>query len=390
MVDATSVTVEILVKAGSVYETKNNNWISHFLEHMFFKWWKKYTSPKMVVETIDQIWWEFNAFTGNEYAWYYVKTAPEHVFIALDVLWDMMVHASFPKDEIEKEKWVVIQEINMYDDRPDAKVMEYRERQYFGDNSYWWPIIWPEHNIITFTQSDLFAHQQSLYTKDNMIIVIAWRITEQQTIIELISQLFWWLPATSTLAKPAYDNNHPSNQWDIFSQWTHQNHIVVWWPWFGHNNSHYYAAKLLANIVWWTMSSRLFQEIREKRWLCYYIWCSHHVHPTHGTFIIRSWLSKEHYEAGITAIKDELYKIATWWISELELLQAKGNLTGKIQMGIETSDQMADFIWSQYLLYNNIKQLQDILWAYNRVLHEDINEIAHLLHPDNLYWATIA
>lgn len=131
MQDSTSTTVEILVKAGSVYETKETNGLSHFLEHMFFKGGKKYTSPKVVVETIDELGGEFNAFTGNDYAGYYVKSAPEHIYTALDVLGDMMVHSSFPKDELEKEKGVVIQEIKMYDDRPDAKVMEHWDRNYF-------------------------------------------------------------------------------------------------------------------------------------------------------------------------------------------------------------------------------------------------------------------
>jgi predicted Zn-dependent peptidase len=272
MKDSTSVTIEILVKAWSIYENVQTNGLSHFLEHMFFKWWKKYTSPKIVVETIDQVWGEFNAFTWNDYAWYYVKAAPEHTLTAIDVLGDMMVHASFPQEEVEKEKGVVIQEIKMYDDRPDAKVIELWDRHYFGDNSFGWPIIWPESNVLAFTQGDLFTHKTKLYTKDNMLIVIAWNIENKDDIVQAISDIFDVLPETTTAQRPLYNPTHPSNKRDIFSQWTHQNHLVFGGPWFGHDDSRYYAAKLLANIVWGTMSSRLFQEIREKRWLCYYIW----------------------------------------------------------------------------------------------------------------------
>ena len=389
MKDSTSTTVEIIVKAWSVYEDARTNGLSHFLEHMFFKWWKKYTSPKVVVETIDELGWEFNAFTGNDYAGYYVKAAPEHIFTALDVLGDMMVHASFPKEEVEKEKWVVIQEIKMYDDRPDAKVVEIWDRNYFWDNSFGRPIIWPEANVLAFTQQDLFDHKQQLYTKDNLLITIAWNIIDEDRISDTINTLFASLPEKTTGNRPLYNNNHPKNKRDKISQWTHQNHLVFGGPWFGHDDKRYYAAKLLANIVWWTMSSRLFQEIREKRWLCYYIWCSHQTQPTHGNFIIRAGLSKENYEAWVAAIKEELIKIAQWDITQIELDKAQWNMLGKIQMGIETSDQMADFLGAQQLLYWEINTLENILANYKKITLADIQAIAPMLHPDNLYGCTI-
>jgi predicted Zn-dependent peptidase len=389
MKDSTSITVEILVKAWSIYEDARTNGLSHFLEHMFFKWGKKYTTAKVVVETIDELGWEFNAFTWNDYAWYYVKAAPEHIYTALDVLGDMMVYPTFPVEEVEKEKWVVIQEIKMYDDRPDAKVIEVWDRNYFGDNSFWRPIIWPEANVLAFTQKDLFDHKDQLYTKDNMVITIAWNIIDEDRIIQTITDLFGTLPEKTTGNRPTYINNHPQNKRDVIDQWTHQNHLVVGCPWFGHDDKRYYAAKLLANIVWGTMSSRLFQEIREKRWLCYYIWCSHQTQPTHGTFVIRAWLSKENYEAGVDALKQELIKIAQWDITQTELDKAQWNMLGKIQMGIETSDQMADFLGAQQLLYWEINSLDSILASYKKVTLADIQAIATMLHPDNVYGCTI-
>ena len=389
MQDATSITVEVLVKAGSVYENAKTNGLSHFLEHMFFKWGKVYTSPKAVVETMDNLGGEYNAFTGNDYAGYYVKSAPEHIYTALSVLGDMMVHASFPADEVEKEKGVVVQEIKMYDDRPDAKVAEIWDRNYFGDNSYGWSILWPEANVLSFTQDDLFQHKNNLYTKDNMVITIAGKIDDMQAIENHIATLFAELPAKTTYIQPPYTATHPLNSWDIVSQWTNQNHIVYGGPWFSHAAPQIYAAKLLANIVGGTMSSRLFQEIREKRWLCYYIWCSHHTQPTHGTFVIRAWLSKENYTSGIDAIKELLTTIAQGDITAEELAKAQSNMLGKIQMGIETSDQMADFIGSQQLLYKEVQSLEDILAQYKKVTLEDIHAVAKLLHPENLYGCTI-
>ena len=135
MTDGNATTIEIMCKAGSIYETKENNGVSHFLEHLFFKGGKKYPTPKSVVETIDRFGGEVNAYTGDEYAGYYVKCAPEFIYEALDVLWDMMIHAAFPKEELEREKDVIIQELKMHEDNPMSLMMKKRQERYYGDNS---------------------------------------------------------------------------------------------------------------------------------------------------------------------------------------------------------------------------------------------------------------
>ena len=137
---------------------------------------------------------EFNAYTGDEIASYYVKCPPQHASSALNVLADMMIHAQFPQEEMEREKLVVVQEIKMYDDNPQALVAEQRNTWYHGDNAYGWSILGPEENVMSFTREDLFHHQKSLYTKDNMILVIAGKIEDQTTLEGQISALFAELP----------------------------------------------------------------------------------------------------------------------------------------------------------------------------------------------------
>jgi len=140
---------------------------------MFFKGGIKYPDPKTVAETVDAYGGEFNAYTSDEYAGYYIKCAPQYVPTSLDVLADMLVHAQFPKDELEREKDVVIQEIMMYEDMPQRQVMEKRQTWYYGDNPYGWSTLGPVDNIKSFSQEYLFAHKEALYTKDNLVIVIA-------------------------------------------------------------------------------------------------------------------------------------------------------------------------------------------------------------------------
>lgn len=177
--DANSVTIEILSKAGSIYETRETNGISHFLEHMFFKGGKKYPTPKSVAAAVDAFGGEFNAYTGDEYAGYYVKAAPQFLTQAIDVLGDMMINPQFPHDEMEREKGVVIQEIKMYEDNPQRLVFDKWQEYFYGDNSYGWSTLGPEANIKAFTQDMLFTHKDALYTKDNIVITVAGNIVDR-------------------------------------------------------------------------------------------------------------------------------------------------------------------------------------------------------------------
>mgnify|MGYP002346214739 CR=1 FL=1 len=380
-----SVTVLILSKAWSIYEKRETNWISHFLEHMFFKGWKKYPTPQIVAETIDEIWWEFNAYTGEEYAGYYVKAAPQYIFRGIDVLGDMLVNSLFPVDEMEREKSVVIQEIMMYEDMPHRLVIDKFKRYFYGDNSYGRPITWPAENIKTFTQDDLFQHKNSLYTKDNTIIIIAWKIENQADIEDKVSETFKELPEKRIYEMPKFDKFKPENRIEFTDKKTEQNHLVIWVDWYDIFDEKRFAADILSIILWWNMSSRLFQEIREKRGLCYYISGNHYNGEINWLFMIRAGIEKDRFDFGTQAIYDELQKIAEGDIKKEEFEKALWYLKWSTQIWIETSDQMAEFIWRQYLIKKEIESLEDILRDYEKVKYEEIVEMANILSKDKLY-----
>mgnify|MGYP001806176761 CR=1 FL=1 len=385
MNDINSVTVEVLCKAWSIYENRENNGISHFLEHLFFKWWKKYTNPKAVAEAVDKFGWEFNAYTGEEYAGYYVKCAPEFIYQAIDVLWDMMMNAQFPADELEREKWVVIQELKMYEDNPMALVMEKWQKYYFWDNSYGWPTIWTEENINSFSQDDLFLHKKNLYTKDNVVINIAGKIENLDEIKKILWDIFGTLPENRLLDKPKFEKILPNEKIWIWTKWTEQNHLVISAPGFDGNDERRYAANVLATILGWNMSSRLFQNIREKQWLCYYIRASHMTSQDYGVFMIRSGIDKTRFEGWVEKIFEEIKKIANGEFSEEEFKNAIWYSVGQLQMWIESSDEMASFIWSQYLIYKEIETLEEMVKKYENLTIDEIKDIAKYLSDENLY-----
>ena len=385
MNDSYSTTVQVFVKAWSIYEDKRTNGISHFLEHMFFKGGKKYQTPSDVAIAVESFGGEFNAYTGDEIASYYVKCPPTHAIKALDVLADMMIHAQFPVDEMEREKLVVVQEIKMYDDNPQALVSQQWNQRYHGDNPYGRTILWPAENVMAFTRDDLYAHQQSLYTKDNLILVVAGKIDDQMAIEDAISELFDKLPAVKTGGATPYTRTLPSSQTSFFDKKTEQNHLIICAPSFAYHDDRKYAAKILATILGGNMSSRLFQQIREKLGLCYYIGARHAVADYDGMFFIKAGIDKERFDFGVEHIYAEIAKFVSDGITDSELANAQSYLEGKLQMGIESSDEMAEFVGDDMLLHGTVTTLEEVLAGYQAVTKDDVHALLPFLAKENLY-----
>lgn len=385
MQDTNSITLQIMCKAWSIYESPELNGISHFLEHNFFKGGLKYKTPKEVAEAVDRFGGEFNAGTGNATVSYYVKCAPNFAEQALDVLADMMMHAQFPTAELEREKGVVIQELKMYEDNPQSLAMDKRQHRYLGENSYGRPIIGTIENIQSFDQNTLNAYKSALYTKDNLIIVIAGKITDEDKIKKLISDYFSDLPEQKSITKPDFPFYLPETSESFFEKKTEQNHLIIAARGFNGDQQQRHAAKILTTILWGNMSSRLFQNIREKQGLCYYIRAAHYTEPEYGDFVIRAGIDKERFEFGMEKIFEEIQHIAKGDVSKAEFDNAIGFLNGQIQMGIESSDDMANFLGSQYLEYGTIETLPEILSHINAVNLEEVQAICPLLQKEKLY-----
>ena len=385
MNDIHSITIQIMCKAWSIYETVEQNWIAHCLEHLFFKWWERYKTQKDVSEALDSIWAEFNAMTSNDTVEYYVKCAPDFVWKAMDVLADMMMNARFDPNELEKEKWVIIQEMKMYEDSPISLVQDKWREWYFWDNSFGRLIIWTEDTVLSFTQDDLKKYKASLYTKDNLIIVVAGNWADKEEIKELIIKYFSWMWEKKTVDCPEFTHYHPKEKAWLFKKWTEQNHLIISADWVLWSDDRRFAAKVLASVLWWNMSSRLFQNIRTKEWLCYYILATHAASPYCWNFLIRAWMDKGRFEFWLKRIKEEIAEFSSKWITQEEFDKAIWYLQWQIQMWIETSDEMAGFLWGQYLLYNQIETLDEILENYKKLTLRDVNQLSSMLSDENCY-----
>ena len=385
MNDVNSITVRIMCKAWSNNETEEQWWIAHCLEHMFFKGWERYKTQKDVAETLDSIGAVYNAFTGNNTVEYFVKCAPNFIEKSLDVLADMMMNARFDVDELEKEKWVIIQEMKMYEDNPMSLVSEKQRLRYFGNNSFGRPVIWNEKTVSSFTPQDLRDYKDSLYTKDNLIIVIAGKWAENEEIRRLIEKYFVWMNEKRTVDSPVFPNNLPDKHESFFKKWTEQNHLIIAAPGFLWTDDRRYAAKVLASILWWNMSSRLFQNIRTKEWLCYYISSYHNAGPECWTFGIRAWMDKERFEFWLKRIREEVDDYVKNGATQEEFDKSIWYLQWHTQMWIDSPEEMACFLGDQYLVYNKIDTLEEILEEYKKLTLNDVNQLCWMLDLKNCY-----
>ena len=385
MNDVNSITARIMCKGWSNNETEQQSWIAHCLEHMFFKWWERYKTQKDVAETLDSIGAVYNAFTSNNTVEYFVKCAPDFIEQSLDVLADMMMNARFDADELENEKWVIIQEMKMYEDNPMSLVSEKQRLRYFGNNSFGRPVIWNEKTVLSFSPQDLRDYKDSLYTKDNLIIVVAGKWAEKEKIKKLIEKYFAWMNEKRTVDSPIFPNVLPNERESLFKKWTEQNHLIIAAPWFDGNDERRYAAKVLASILWWNMSSRLFQNIRTKEWLCYYISSYHNAGPECWTFSIRAWMDKNRFEFGLKRIREEVDNYVKKWATQEEFDKAIGYLQWQTQMWIDSPEEMACFLWDQYLVYNKIETLEEILEKYKKLTLDDVNQLCWMLALEKCY-----
>jgi predicted Zn-dependent peptidase len=379
--DATaSVTVLVFAGAGSRYETQKDRGISHFLEHMFFKGGKKYRNTQEVSAAIDGVGGDFNAFTGKEYAGYYVKVAAEHVRLACDVLGDMLLNASFPPEEIEKERGVIIEEERMYQDTPMYRSGWDFEELLFGDHPLGWDTIGTMDVIKSVQQKDFRNHRDILYTPKNLVAAFAGKITAQQA-EALAKEYFGGISGES---KPSFHpfTNYNTKKIFLRTKATEQAHLVFGMPGVSALDPDHFTQKLLAVILGGNMSSRMFLNIREAKGLCYYISTDIDSYLDAGSLSTRAGVDQARLEEAIVAIRKEYETCAKDGVTTEELARAKSFMKGKIALSLEDSEELAHFLGKQQLLYPTVRDVADYFAEIEKVTLPAVNALAkRLLTP---------
>lgn len=385
-----SVTALVLTKAGSRYEDKNINGVSHFLEHMFFKGANKYKSAKEVSEAIDGVGGEFNAFTSKEYAGYYVKLAAHHKELAMDVLSDMLLNSRFDAEEIEKERGVILEEINMYQDTPMYQVAWDFERALFGDQPIGWDEGGPKDVIRVLQRPDFVAYKEALYTTGNMVVCLAGAVNHDE-VVEMVKKYFPMEKKDPTRNFPAFIENLPTcERVKLGSKKTEQTHIVVGVKGYPETHKDHYVLKVLSSILGGNMSSRMFLAVREAKGLAYYISCGTEDYLDTGTFYTRAGVDVNRVEDAIKEILIQYELIAKEAVREAELKKGKEYLKGKLTLSLEDSEAVAQMHARNELLYDQLRSYEDIAQAIDVVTAQDVLRVASdLLKKDAVHLAVI-
>ncbi|KKP37289.1 MAG: Peptidase, M16 family [Candidatus Peregrinibacteria bacterium GW2011_GWA2_33_10] len=369
-----AVTVLVLAGAGSRYETKEINGISHFLEHMFFKGAKKYPDAKSVSAAIDAVGGDFNAFTGKEYAGYYVKVAEKNKNTALDVLSDMLLYSKFDNTEIDKERRVILEEYNMYQDTPMYQVGWDFEKLLFGDQPLGWDQVGSKEFILNAHHEDFSNYKNSLYSADNIVVVISGKV-DHDKIIPDIEKYFAFNNSKKDFEYKKYKISENTNNVLVQNKSTEQGHLVLGFPAYSEQHADHYALKVLSVILGGNMSSRMFSAIREKKGLTYYIHTSTDDYQDIGVISTNAGVDVKRIEEAVSSIIHEYALIKKEGVPEDELKKAKDFIKGKMTLRLEDSEEFAHLLGKQELLHNKIRTPSEIMKEIDKVTKEDILRI---------------
>ena len=384
-----SLTVLVLVGTGSKYEKKEINGISHFLEHMYFKGTRKRPSTTAIAETLDKVGGIYNAFTGEEYTGYFAKVASPYFDLALDWVSDIFLNSILPEKEIEKEKGVIIEEINMIYDHPMNYVQTLWNKLLYGDQPAGWDIAGTKETVPKMTREKLIDYMKKQYVAKNTIVSVAGNFNEKLA-IDKVKKYFSKIKTKKPIEKPKVIESQEKPEILLHFRQTDQTHLCLGTRAFNLFHPQRYALDLLNVILGGMMSSRLFIEVRAKLGIAYYINTNCEMNPDTGFLFTQTGLDNKNVEKGVLTILKEYKKISEKKVPPSELQKAKDYLRGKTTLLLESSDAMASFYATQELLEKKILTPEEIFKKIDMVTTEDILKLAkEIFRPEKLNLALI-
>ncbi len=428
-----TLTTILFVGAGSRYENEKNNGVAHFFEHMAFKGGKKYSNTFIISSTIEGLGGVFNAFTAKDHTGYWIKSPAEHFETVVDVLSDMVLHPLLKEEEIEREKGVIIEEINMYEDTPQRKVSDIFENLLYRGNSLGYDIAGKKETVKNFSRKTFVDYMQQLYQPKNAVLVVAgglgdefekarYRVSHSsgsppdvrrgipsrskqvsspslpisasRCYLDIIEKKFshWKNGQRSSFEKITENQSQP--QVLIKYKKTEQTHFCLGFRAFSFNDQRKYALSLLATILGGGMSSRLFIEVRERRGLCYYISCHHELYYDVGYMVTQAGVANniDKIKEAIEVILKEHNKIKKLQIPDFkfQIKKAKELLKGRLLLSLEDSFNVASFFGTKKILEDKLETPQQVIEKLEKVTAEEIADLAsQIFKPERLNLAMI-
>ena len=363
-----SVTMGIIVGTGACVETDEEDGISHFIEHMMFKGTKKRNAFN-ISDEMDAIGAQVNAFTGKDITCYYAKSTSDHAAEAFEILSDIFLNSTFPADEMKREKGVIIEEISMNEDTPDDLCLDLLSKAFFGEKNYGRNILGPRKNVRGFKKADILSYMGERYTADNIVISMAGNISIEEA-QGLVEKYFSSVPrgnGTQRTVEVSLQSKNLSKKKDI-----EQVHIGIAYPSMKRYEPLADATMIVNAVLGGSMSSRLFQEVREKRGLAYTVYSYLTSYKDTGSLVVYAGVNSDNYLQSVEAIDACINDIRNKNITEYEFRRGKEQLlASQIFAQESTSSQM--LLYGKELIYSgNIYNFEERVKKINAVTYQDV------------------
>lgn len=386
--DSPSVTVMSLVATGSRYEKKDNNGISHFLEHMCFKGTTT-QSGKDIMRYLDGLGAETNAFTSYELTGYYVKSITRHWKKTLKIVSDIYLNSTFPENEMEKEKGVIIGEISMYEDMPMRHVHDIFSTLVYGDQPAGWSILGPKENIIQMKRDDFIKYHKEHYVASGTVLVVSGKVDHRDVVSE-VKQCFKNISQATKARKKKVAILQKKPRVLVQYKKTDQTHMVLGYLSNGYHHKDAVIASVIAGILGGGMSSRLFEKLREDMGVGYYVRAYNAKQSDTGILEISCGVDSNRVPEVLLAIQEELHRLSVELVPEKELKKTQEFIIGNTQMGLEATDDLA-YHYGQRLLFDlPIETPRMFVQKIKSVTAKDIRRVAkRIIKKDYLNIAMI-
>jgi predicted Zn-dependent peptidase len=367
------VSIGIWVANATRHESPEYNGVAHFIEHLLFKGTDRRTARQVSLE-IDSMGGILNAFTGHEYVCYYAKVLAKFLPRVTDLLSDIFLHSTFPADEIERERKVILQEIKMRDDSPEEAIHDRFHQSFWNGNSLGNSILGTEDTIGGLSRDMIYAYKQSHYRPDDIIISAAGNVSHE-TLVNLVQAEF---SGMSSKWKPDLQNFRPrgGRQVNLTERDLEQTLICMGTRALQQDHPDRYAMHMLTTVLGGGMSSRLFQEVREKKGLAYSVYAYVISHADSGALVVYSGTEQKHCREVIDIALAEMVKLKREPISQAELDSAREQLKGKLLMSLESSDSLMTRLAKNIIYLGRHQPIENILAGFDAVKIEDVLAIA--------------
>ncbi|AMM92505.1 pitrilysin family protein [Peribacillus simplex] len=373
-----SAAIGVWIKTGSRNETPELNGVSHFLEHMFFKGTTT-RNAREIAESFDSIGGQVNAFTSKEYTCYYAKVMDNHASYALEILADMFFNSTFDGEELKKEKNVVYEEIKMYEDTPDDIVHDLLSKAVYENHPLGYPILGTENTLETFNSDTLKKYVHDMYTPDKVVVSIAGNVDEK--LIQEVESYFGSYQGGEDrleLVKPSFQQNRITRKKE-----TEQAHLCLGYKGLEIGNDKTYSLITLNNILGGSMSSRLFQDVREQRGLAYSVYSYHSSYQDSGLVTVYGGTGTNQLDSLYETIQETLDTLKRDGITEKELRNSKEQLKGSLMLSLESTNSRMSRNGKNELMLGEHRSLDDIIIKIDEVTEDTVNELANQIFTEH-------